>query len=105
MNTIQDLAGECTKALVAAFPIEDVWLLEANAAKECGLKSPANLILIVRDDSQAHVVERAALEMIRKQPDWNGIDVFGFSLSAITRTPRPLLLKMALSSGRNIYSG
>jgi hypothetical protein len=104
MNALRDLAIDCSKALVAALPIEDVWFLEASAARECGLKSPANLILVVPDDSQPHVVERAALDLIRKQPDWNAVDVFSFPVSAVSRTPRPLLLKMALSSGRIIYS-
>lgn len=103
MNTTQEIPGECVAALVKAFPIEDVWLLEAGAAKECELTSPINLIVIVPDGSEAHTIESAALEMIRKRPDWSGIDVFAFPLSAITRIPRPLLVKMALTSGRNIY--
>ena len=103
MNTMQDLTGDCVAALVETFPIEDVWLLEARAAKECELDSPINLIVIVTDDSEAHVIESAAIEMIRKRPEWSEIDVFAFPLSVITRTPRPLLVKMALTSGRNVY--
>ena len=103
MNTMQDLADDCVAALAAAFPVEDVWLLEANAAKECELDSPINLIVIVPDESEAHVIERAALQMVRKRPEWSEIDVFAFPLSVITRIPRPLVVKMALTSGRNIY--
>ena len=83
--------------------MEDIWMLEAKAAKECELESPLNLVLIVPDDSQADVIERAAIEMVRKRPEWSEIDVFAFPLSVITRIPRPLLVKMALSSGRNVY--
>jgi hypothetical protein len=103
MNTMQDLADDCVATLAEAFPIEDVWLLEAKTAKECELDSPINLIVIVPDDSEAHVIENAAVEMIRKRPEWSEIDVFAFPLSVITRIPRPLVVKMALTSGRNIY--
>jgi hypothetical protein len=103
MNTMQDIVDDCVAALVKAFPIEDVWLLEANSAKECELESPVNLIVIVPDESEAHVIERAAVELVRKRPEWSEIDVFAFPLSVITRIPRPLLVKMALTGGRNIY--
>ena len=103
MTTVPDLVSDCIAALVESFPIEDIWMLEAKAAKECELESPLNLVLIVPDDSQAEVIERAAIEMVRKRPEWSDIDVFAFPLSVITRIPRPLLVKMALSSGRNVY--
>jgi hypothetical protein len=103
MSTMRDLANDCVAALVEAFPIEDVWLLEAKAAKECHLDSPINLFLIVPDDSETHVIESAALEVVRKRPEWSEIDVFVFPISVITRIPRPLVVKMALISGRNIY--
>jgi hypothetical protein len=103
MTTVPDLVSDCIAALVESFPMEDIWMLEAKAAKECELESPLNLVLIVPDDSQAEVIERAAIEMVRKRPEWSEIDVFAFPLSVITRIPRPLLVKMALSSGRNVY--
>jgi hypothetical protein len=103
MNTVQDLVSNCVAALVESFPIEDIWMLEAKAAKECGLESPVNLIVIVPDESQADSIEKAAIEMVRKRPEWSEIDIFAFPLSVITRIPRPLLVKMALSSGRNVY--
>jgi hypothetical protein len=103
MNTAHDLVGDCVSALVEKFPIEDIWLLEAKAAKECQLDSPINLIVIVSDDSEADVIEKAAIEMVRKRPEWSEIEVFAFPLAVITRIPRPLLVKMALTSGRNIY--
>jgi hypothetical protein len=103
MNTMQDIVDDCVAALVKAFPIEDVWLLEAKSAKECELDSPVNLIVIVPDGSEAHVIERAAVELVRKHPEWSEIDVFAFPLSVITRIPRPLLVKMALTGGRNVY--
>jgi hypothetical protein len=103
LSTAQDVVGDCVAALVRTFPIEDVWLLEANAAKECQLASPINLIVVVPDGSEAHVIERAAVELVRKHPEWSEIDIFAFPLSVITRIPRPLLVKMALTAGRNIY--
>ncbi|HET9523152.1 MAG TPA: hypothetical protein VFO90_02910 [Terrimicrobiaceae bacterium] len=103
MNTVPEVVDDCVAALVKAFPIEDVWLLEANSARECELESPVNLVVVVPDESEAHVIERAAVEMVRERPEWNEIDVFVFPLSVITRIPRPLLVKMALTGGRNIY--
>ena len=103
MNVAQDYLGECVAALVKGFPVEDIWLLEAGTARECALEKPVNLIVIVPDESEAHIVESAAIELIRQRPEWNGIDVFAFPLSTVTRVPRPLLVKMALTSGRNIY--
>ena len=103
MSSAQDVVGDCVAALVKAFPIEDIWLLEANAAKECALDTPINLIVVVPDESEAHAIERTAVEMVRGRPEWNEIGVFVFPLSVITRIPRPLLVKMALTGGRNIY--
>ncbi|HEY5814615.1 MAG TPA: hypothetical protein VIT23_18420 [Terrimicrobiaceae bacterium] len=103
MKTMQEIPAECVAALAKAFPIEDIWLLEARAAKECELTSPLNLIVIVPDGSEFDKIEGAASEMIRKRPEWSGIDIFAFPLSAISKIPRPLLVKMALTSGKNIY--
>ncbi len=104
MNVAKDGVDERIAALIAAFPIEDIWLLEAGAARECGLEKPVNFIVVVPDGSEPHTVESAAVELIRARPEWNGTDLFVFPLSAVSRTPRPLLLKMALISGKNVYS-
>jgi hypothetical protein len=95
---------ECVAALVASFPIEDIWLLEPAKAKECHLEKPLNLIIIVTEGSEAHLISAAIEELTRKRADWSSFDVFVFPLSAITRIPRPLLVKMALTSGTKIYS-
>jgi hypothetical protein len=103
MKLAEEHLKECVAALIADFPVEDVWLLEAGAANECALEKPLNLIVIVPDECQAYAIESAACEVIRRRPEWNKIDLHVFPLSAITRIPRPLLVKMALTSGRNIY--
>jgi hypothetical protein len=95
---------ECVAALVAGFPIEDIWLLEPARAKECLLDKPVNLIVITTEGSEPHVVSTGLEELIRKRTDWSDIDVFVFPFSAIMRIPRPLLVKMALSAGTNLYS-
>jgi hypothetical protein len=95
---------ECVAVLLAGFPIEDIWLLDPARAKECHLDKPVNLIVIVTEGSEPHVISTGIDELIRERVDWSEIDVFVFPLSAITRIPRPLLVKMALSAGRNIYS-
>jgi hypothetical protein len=104
VNVAKDGLDELLTTLIEAFAVEDIWLLEAGSARECGLTKPVNLIVIVPDGSEAHVVERAAIELIRARPQWNETDLFVFPLSGLSRTPRPLLLKMALTSGENIYS-
>jgi hypothetical protein len=104
MSATQINVDECVAALIAGFPIDDIWLLEPARAKECHLDKPINLIVIVTEGSEPHVISAAVEELIRKRADWSGIGVFVFPLSAITRIPRPLLVKMALSAGTNIYS-
>lgn len=103
MNATQDTLKECVAALVKGFPVEDIWLLETGKAKECGLNKPINLIVIVSGESEPALVESSASELIQARPEWAEVDVFAFSLSTMTRIPRPLLLKMALTSGRNVY--
>jgi hypothetical protein len=104
VSATQVNVDECVAALVAGFPIEDIWLLEPGKAKECHLVKPINLIVILTEGSEPHVISAAIEELIRKRAEWSGIEVFVFPLSAITRIPRPLLVKMALSAGTNIYS-
>jgi hypothetical protein len=104
MTVTQVKLDECVAALVASFPIEDIWLLEPAKAKECHLDKPINLIVIAIEGSEPHVVSSGIEEVIRKRADWSGIDAFVFPISAITRIPRPLLVKIALSAGTNIYS-
>jgi hypothetical protein len=103
MSTTQVKVDECVAALVVGFPIEDIWLLEPGRAKECHLDKPINLIVILTEGSEPHLIATAMEELIRKRTEWSGIEVFVFPLSAITRIPRPLLVKMALSAGTNIY--
>ena len=104
MSVTQANVDECVATLVAGFPIEDILLLEPARAKECHLDKSVNLIVIVTEGSEPHLISAGIEDLIRKQADWSGIDVFVFPLSAITRIPRPLLVKMALSAGTNIYS-
>ena len=104
MSVTQVKLDECVAALVAGFPIEDIWLLEPAKAKECHLDKPVNLIVITIEGSEPHVISPAVEELIRKRTDWSDIDAFVFPVSAIMRIPRPLLVKMALSAGTNIYS-
>ncbi len=104
MSATQVNLDECVTALAAGFPVEEMWLLEPGRAKECHLDKPLNLIVIVAEGSEPHVISTAMEELIRTRTEWSGIDVFVFPFSAIMRIPRPLLVKMALSAGTNIYS-
>ena len=56
MSVTQANVDECVAALIASFPIEDIWLLEPARAKECHLDKPVNLIAIVIEGSEPHVI-------------------------------------------------
>ena len=86
-------------ALVKAFPVEDIWRLEAGAAPECGLERPQNLIVAVRDGEEAHRLEPQMRALLKDAAE----DVHVFPLSAFERIPRPLLVKMALTHGESVY--
>lgn len=99
MNAKAPRFGQEVKTLTSTFPVEDIWLLEADG--EDFLEAPHNLIVIVPEDAGAHILEKkmkAALKV-----DEKSLDLFAFPLSAIERIPRPLMVKMALSRGRNLY--
>ncbi len=89
------------KTLTTKFPVEDIWLLEAQG--EDFLDAPQNLIVIVPDTREAHLLETEMKSALQLDP--RSVDLFAFPLSAVERIPRPLMVKMALSRGRNIYRG
>lgn len=91
--------------LLQKFPVEDIWFFQADEAKECVLDKPQNLVVIVPDAAGAHVLDQKARELFRRQFGDGDIDVHVFPRSAVERVPRPLLVKMALTSGSNIYTG
>lgn len=91
--------AEEIKTLTSKFPVEDVWLLEAHG--EDFLNAPLNLIVIVAESSEAHSLEKEMQSALGLKA--GEVDLFAFPLSAVERTPRPLMVKMALSRGRNIY--
>ena len=66
-------------ALIASFPIEDIWLLEPARAKECHLDKPVNLIAIVIEGLNLMSFSTDIEELMRKRPDWSRIDVFVLS--------------------------
>lgn len=96
--------ADCVAVLTKEFPVEDIWLLEAGQSVEWALEKPRNLLVIVPDDADAHVLNAKAGELLRQRLGETDIDVHVFPQSAIARMPRPLLVKMALTGGRNIYS-
>ncbi len=91
--------AEEIKTLTSKFPVEDVWLLEAHG--EDFLDAPLNLIVIVSEKAEAHRLEKDMKSKLSLKP--GEVDLFAFPLSAVERTPRPLMVKMALSRGCNIY--
>jgi len=105
MNATVPHLDECVTALVKAFPVEDIWLLEREAANECELDAEHNLIVAVPDSQAAHKVEAEVQKLLAQQFAGAGIEAFVFPLSAIDRIPRPLMVKMALTSGERIYCG
>lgn len=105
MDVTVPRVDDCVAVLVKAFPVEDIWLLERNAATECALDAEHNLIIVVPDSQAAHEVEVEVRKLLAQEFAGSGIDAFVFPLSAIDRIPRPLMVKMALTSGERIYCG
>jgi len=103
MQTAPHPVEECVSALATAFPIEDIWLLERDAANECALDGEHNLIIVVPGSQNVAHTEAAVREVLRHQFKNSGIEAYVFPLSAVERIPRPLLVKMALTSGERIY--
>jgi hypothetical protein len=99
MTAIPPTVAASVDALVNAFPVEDIWYLEAGDAPECGLERPRNLIVAVRDGEEAHLIE----PRMRARLADAGEDVHVFPLAAFERIPRPLLVKMALTHGESVY--
>lgn len=104
METISPVA-KYVEALTSELSLEDIWLLESGSAPECYLEKAHNLILITRGASEPHHVEAEARDLLNKKFPEADVDVFAFPLDAIMRIPRPLLIKMALQSGENVYCG
>ena len=105
MNAIVPRVEDCVEVLVKAFPVEDIWLLERNAANACELDAEHNLIVVVPESEAAHKVEAEMQKLLAQEFAGSGIEAFVFPLSAIDRIPRPLMVKMALTSGERIYCG
>lgn len=103
MNAIPLQIDECVNALIGAFRVEDIWMLEASAYPDSDL-DPVTLIVIVPQDEAAHEIEAAATTYLRDICGANAPAVAVFNISAIERLPRPLLVKMALSKGIRIHS-
>lgn len=99
MNATASRFEQEIKTLTSQFPIEDIWLLEAHG--EDFLEAPQNLIVIVPENAEAHLLEKEMKTAVGF--DGQSADLFAFPLSAIERIPRPLMVKMALSRGQNIY--
>lgn len=92
----------CAVLLAKSFPVEDIWSLTTEDAHECGLETPENLVVIVRRGSEAHEIEQEANLLVQKELPDAQIGIHVFSIMAIERTPRPLLVKMALRHGEII---
>ena len=99
MNATASRFEQEVKTLTTRFPVEDIWLLEAQG--EDFLEASQNLIVIVPEDAEPHLLEKEMKATLGA--DGKSLDIFAFRLSAIERIPRPLMVKMALSRGQNIY--
>ncbi|HRJ71592.1 MAG TPA: hypothetical protein PLS03_05170 [Terrimicrobiaceae bacterium] len=99
MTAIPSSVAASVEILVKAFPVEDIWYLEAGDAPECGLERPHNLIVAVRDGEEAHRLEPAMRARLQDAAE----DVHVFPLAAFERIPRPLLVKMALTHGESVF--
>jgi len=93
---------QCVRALVKDFSVEDIWVLEAAKARECGLSDKLQLVVFVSEGEEPDVIEVQALRSMREQ--FGDVGVHVFSHTAMFQIPRPLLVKMAFSSGRQVFS-
>lgn len=91
------------ESLTAALPVEDIWLLSRNAARECALEADQNLIILVANDQPADEWEPRARAIVEQSCGPEAPAVFVFPVSAMEQVPRPLLVKMALTAGERIY--
>lgn len=105
VNADDPLLADCVSTLVREFPVEDVWLLERSQASECGLDCELNLIVVASPEAEAHTLEPAVRQRAAALDPSGSLAVFVFPHTVIDRLPRPLLVKMALSSGRSLYRG
>lgn len=105
MNAAEPLVDDCIASLLASFPIEDIWLLDPGTAKECLLEEKLSFVVIVPDAPEIWKIERKARELIRKEFPDADIGIHIFPQSAMFQTPRPLLVKMAFTGGKNVYRG
>lgn len=103
MNAASSPVDDCVRALVKKFPVEDIWLLEADQVPEAGFERPCNLIVVLRDGMEPHDVEREAAVFMGKL--FPGVAIHAFPRKAMFQTPRPLLVKMAFTRGRGVYRG
>ena len=103
MNSTQPLVEEFVSALVEAFPVEDIWYLDSRTAKECRLREAVNLVIIVSSGGDASKIEEEATALIRKKFQGQIVGIHAFPQSAMFQTPRPLLVKMAFSSGHHAF--
>ena len=105
MKSTAPLVGEFVALLVEALPIEDIWYFDSRTAKECCLPEEANLVVIVSPGVECSKIEAQATQLIRKKFPGVPVDIHVFPQSAMFQTPRPLLVKMAFTSGQHMYCG
>ncbi len=100
MKSLSHIA-ESVAALSDELPVEDIWYFETSGAHECGMTKPFHLVLFVRQGAEAHTVEVRANEiLLRQRAD---LTAHAFPHAAVYQTPRPLVVKMALSVGECVY--
>jgi len=103
MKSTEPLVDEFIAALVEAFPVEEIWYLDSSTAKECRLREAVNLVVIVSPGGEASMIEGKADALIREKFPGARVGIHAFPQSAMCQTPRPLLVKMAFSSGHHIF--
>ena len=104
MKSTVPLVDEYIASLIEAFPVvEDIWYFDSRTAKECRLAGEANLVVFVSPGMEASKIEKQAAELIGKKFPGVPVGIHVFPQSAMFQTPRPLLVKMAFTSGRHIY--
>lgn len=103
MKVLPDALATCVKNLAAAFPVEDIWLLERGDGGEWLFAAEKVLVVFVPEGEMADEREELARDTVRASALTNTPEVHVLPLTALERVPRPLIAKLALTRGQRVY--
>lgn len=97
------LATHCVADLTQRFSIEVIWLLNARTTPGCELPKEWNVLIVVGENVDPEVVQDHAEQNLRALALASELGVVVFPPTVLQTMPRPMLIKMAMSSGESLY--